>query len=521
MPSNTTTTTAAIALAALLAPAAPAWAQGEDAEQAPPAYMTYPDEPASMRGTVEIEGRAVHFEAEAGTIAISADEREPAARLFYISYTRLDAPNGKPLDPSTRPLTFSFNGGPGSSSVWLHLGIFGPYRVAYADDKGRPTPPPHGLVENEASLLDVSDFVFIDPVSTGFSRTEEDVRPGDYHGVEADIASVGSFIQQYLSRRGRWGSPKFVAGESYGTTRAAGLADHLWGRHGIGLNGVMLISMVTNFQTIRFNSGNDMPHVLYLPNFAATAHYHGALDEDLLAMPVDDLVDEVHAFATGDYATYLLRGADADAALRDSVRRRLARYTGLSEETIADMNLRPAMPGFCKALLRDRGVVVGRLDGRFLGKDEADFGGSYEYDPSYAAILGSYTAGLNELVRQRIGFETDLPYEILTGRVRPWSYSPTGNNAYVNTGERLRGTMQEQEHLRVYIAQGLYDLATPQAAAKYTIATTFADEGLRARIMTERYEAGHMMYIHAPSRAAQREHLVNFYEAAMTPAPTR
>lgn len=474
-------------------------------------YRGFPESPASVTDTVTIDGESVRYRAEAGTIAISADERTPAARLFYISYTRLDATTGEPLEARDRPITFSFNGGPGSSSVWLHLGLFGPYRVSYGDDVGNATPPPYGLVPNAESLLDLSDFVFIDPVSTGFSRVEEEVDASGYHGLEGDIEAVGAFIQQYLSRHKRWSSPKFVAGESYGTTRAAGLAEHLWNRHGVGLNGVMLISSILNFQTLRFGTGNDLPHILFLPNFAATAWYHDQLDDELQSMDVADLVAEVHAFATGDYATYLMRNADADDELRESVTQRLARYTGLSETYVRDTNLRPAMPGFCKQLLRDEGMTVGRLDSRFVGRDRDNAGESNEFDPSYSAILGSYTAGLNELVRERIGFETDLPYEILTGRVRPWAYGRAGEGQFVDVAERLRGAMQQQPYLRVYLAKGYYDLATPSAAADYTFGRTFADESLRERVMHRSYPAGHMMYVHAPSRRQQRQDLVEFY----------
>lgn len=495
----------------------PGYAAEEPAEGAtvPPAYRALPESSASTVESVQIAGRTVWYRAEAGTIAISEDERKPAARLFYISYTRLAGDDGEPMPAADRPITFSFNGGPGSSSVWLHLGVFGPLRVGYADEAGHPPPPPYGLVPNASSLLDVSDFVFIDPVSTGFSRPEEDVNPKDYHGVEADIESVGRFIQQYLSRHERWTSPKFIAGESYGTTRAAGLSQHLWSRHGIGLNGVMLISTVLNFQTLRFNDGNDLPCILFLPNFAATAWYHNALDADLQAMGVEELIEEVTEFATGPYATYLLRNADADQGLRDEVRVKLARYTGLTEAYIERADYRVSMPEFCKELLRDRGETVGRLDSRFVGFDRDGKSSSYEFDPSYSAILGSYTAGLNHLVRERIGFETDLPYEILTGRVRPWEYGGAGNNRYVDVAERLRNAMAQQPHLHVYNAAGIYDLATTSAAAEYTLARVFSDPRVRERIMHRRYEAGHMMYLHAESLRKMREDLVAFYELAI------
>ena len=479
------------------------------------AYTLYPDQPASMTASVTIGDELVHFRAEAGTVTISADEREPTARVFVVSYTRLDGPDGDPLPASERPITFSFNGGPGSSSVWLHLGLFGPYRVSYGDEKGNPPPPPYGLIDNPESLLDVSDFVFIDPVSTGFSRTEKGQSPKQYHGVEGDIESVGAVIQQYLSRHNRWTSPKFIAGESYGTTRAAGLGDHLWDRHGIGLSGIILISTVLDFQTIRFGNGNDLPHILFLPNFAASAQYHGMLADDLQAMAVEDLLEEVHEFTTSDYATYLLRGSEASPELRASVLARLARYTGLSEAYLEDVNLRPTMQGFGKQLLRDRGLHVGRFDSRFLGRDWQGAGEASSYDPSYATILGNYTAGLNELVRERIGYKTDLPYNILTSRVRPWSYQPAGNNRYLALSGRLWNVMTKQPQLHVYNAAGYYDLATPSAAVRYTLGRVFTDPDMRSRIHEYGYPAGHMMYVHGPSLRQQRLDLLEFYEGLL------
>ncbi|MEL7473292.1 MAG: peptidase S10, partial [Planctomycetota bacterium] len=414
-------------------------------------------------------------------------------------------------DPRTRPVTFSFNGGPGSYSVWLHLGIFGPKRTAYADQVGHPGPPPHFVVNNDHALLDESDFVFIDPVSTGFSRAEGDESPKDFHGVESDIESVAEFIRLYLSREGRWASPKFIAGESYGTTRAAGLSLHLLEEHGIALNGVILVSSVMNFATLRFDVGNDLPYPLFVPTMAATAHYHEALDPDTQRKPLVEHVEAAERFAMETYLPALAAGSAMSEDERRAVAEALAKLIGIDADTIVRANLRVGMPLFAKELLRDRRQTVGRLDSRFIGIDRNAAGDSYEYDASYAAIQANYTGSLNAYVRDELGYTSDLPYEILTN-VWPWSFEPGGSNRYLNVAERLRGAMARQPHMRIFIASGYFDLATPHFATDYTIETLQLEPSLRGNIETKYYPAGHMMYIHGPSLERLGEDLAQFYK---------
>lgn len=505
-------------------------------------YEVYPSTPAVSVHSVEIGGETVWYVARAEVVPLVGEDFAPDARVFTISYTRLKrepvdtrrvievleaSPNIAPStvfvddadldlfpDPSTRPITFSFNGGPGSSSVWLHMGLFGPKRVGYADEAGLPGPPPYVAIENAYSLLDTSDFVFIDPVSTGYSRAatgeDEDGNAKDYHGVESDVASVAEVIRRHLTKQGRWGSPKYIAGESYGTTRAAALAEHLWSRHNIALSGVILVSAVMDFGTIRFNEGHDLPYVCFLPTYAAVAHYHGKLGEKYQGMSVAEVVKDAEDFALGAYASALMRGDEIPDGFRQRVVRGMAELTGLSERFIERSNLRVSMSRFAKELLRDEGQTVGRFDGRFIGIDRDDAGDSYSYDASHAAIRANYTESFNGYVRGELGWESDLPYEILTN-VWPWDYGNAGNNRFVNVADRLRNAMHQQPHLRVFLASGYYDLATPHLGADYTVSHMYIGEERRENWETHYYEGGHMMYLHEPSLAKLKGDLDGFY----------
>jgi len=464
---------------------------------------------------VVIDGREIGYTVTAGTIVLKEEEEKedksegekPRASIFFIAYTQDGVE-----DKAQRPITFSFNGGPGSSSVWLHLGVLGPRRVD-VEKEGNPIPPPYRLVDNEFSLLDQTDLVFIDPVSTGYSRAVPGEKPKQFHAFNKDIESVGDFIRLYTTRYQRWSSPKFLIGESYGTTRAAGLSGYLQERHGMYFNGIMLVSSILNFLTARFTPGNDMPYILFLPTYTATAWYHKRLSPEYQA-DLKQTLAEVDSFALGEYASALMKGAALPADERTQIVAKLAQYTGLSQDYIERTNLRINIHRFCKELLREERRTVGRLDSRFTGVDRDSAGEFNEFDPSYAIIQGPYTGTFNDYVRRELQFESDLPYEILTGRVHPWAYDKH-QNEFVNVGETLRKAMSINPFLKVFVANGYYDLATPYLATRYTFEHLGIDESLQTNISMGYYEAGHMMYVHLPSLAQLKQDLTGFIGSAV------
>jgi carboxypeptidase C (cathepsin A) len=452
--------------------------------------------------TIRAGNETIKFTARTGTIVLRDDEGEPRASFFTVAYTKDGA------DPATRPVMFTFNGGPGSSSVWLHMGAFGPKRVVYKDDEGHAAAPPYKLIDNEGTLLDVTDLVFIDPVTTGYSRAIPTTNAKKFHGYEADVESVGELIRLWTTRNARWSSPKYLAGESYGTTRAAGLAGWLHDQ-GYYLNGIVLVSSILNFGTARFDSGNDLPYILFLPTYTATAWYHKRLPADLQSQPIDRVVEAAESFALGEYTAALMKGDRIGADERRRVVEQLARFTGLSREYIERTNLRVEIQRFDKELMRDRRITVGRLDSRFTGVDRDAAGEEPEMDPSYSSIYGEYTAVLNDWVRRGLKFESDLPYEILTGKVRPWSYERQ-QNRYLDVAETLREAMAQNPDLKVLVANGYYDLATPFGATNYTFARMQLEPALRANVTMTYYEGGHMMYIDRKAHLKLRDDIVKW-----------
>jgi carboxypeptidase C (cathepsin A) len=462
--------------------------------------------------TVRIGGRTVKYTVTTGTIVMKEEVSEkegetdkPRAQIFFTAYT-MDGVK----DKSKRPITFSFNGGPGSSSVWLHMGVLGPRRVVLTDE-GEMPPPPFKLTDNQYSILDETDLVFIDPMSTGFSRPVEGEKSAEWHTFSKDIASVGDFIRLYATRYHRWLSPKFLAGESYGTTRAAGLSGYLQNRHGMLLNGLMLISVVLDFTTIDFNHNNDLPYILFLPAYAATAWYHGKLS---FKAPLQTVIKEADEFAKGEYASALLKGAALTPEERESVVEKLSRYTGISQDFIRRTDLRILDRHYFKELLRERGKTVGRLDSRYTGIDRSGVTETYEYDPLFSHTSGPYTAALNDYIRTELKFETDLPYEILSDKVwMNWSYGYF-QNQYVSVAETLRSSMTFNKYLKVFVASGYFDLGTPYSATEYTFDHLGLDPALRKNIRMAYYQAGHMMYVHLPSLKEMKKDLAKFIKDA-------
>ncbi len=476
------------------------------------------DQIVESKHAIVLGGQEITYTVTTGTIVLKEESEKkgeqagesegekPKASVFFIAYTRDDVP-----ERTTRPLTFSFNGGPGSSSVWLHLGVLGPRRVSMGD-VGSLLPPPYRLVDNEYSLLETSDLVFVDPVSTGFSRPVMGEKAKEFHGFKKDIASVGDFIRLYTSRYQRWTSPKFLIGESYGTTRAAGLSGYLQDRHGLFMNGIMLVSAILNFETAEFDPGNDLPFCLFLPTYTASAWYHKKL-EPRLQKDLRATLREVEDFAAKEYVLALMKGSSLPAGERTRLVNRLARYTGLAPEYIERTELRINIHRFTKELLRSEHRTIGRLDSRFTGIDRDSAGERHEFDPSLAAITGPYTAALNDYVRRELNYETDLPYEVLNPQVLPWSYSEF-ENRYVNVAETLRKAIATNPFLKVFVANGYFDLATPYFATQYTFNHLGLDPSLEQNISMAYYEAGHMMYVHQPSLAQLSQDLKGFIRSS-------
>lgn len=474
--------------------------------------------PAITKHTITIDGKPVAYTAAVGEMIVNKPNEEPGAYMFYIAYARDGI-----KDKSQRPLTFAFNGGPGSSSVWLHLGGLGPRRVAM-NDEGYSLKAPFGLVDNENSLIDVTDLVFIDPVSTGYSRPLPGENKSQFHGVQEDVASVGEFIRLYVTKNERWASPKFILGESYGTTRAAGLSGFLQGRtHGMYLNGIVLVSSVLDFSTIRFSDNNHLPLILFLPHYTATAWYHKKLPANLQNKALREVLGEAERFALDEYSGALLKGNRLTSAQVDAVAHKLSAYTGLSLEYIKQSNLRVPHNRFVKELLRSDLRTVGRLDSRFLGRDADSAGESYEFDPSSAAIMGSFSTMLNHYLRTELEYIKDIPYAIY-GNVYPWNFSAPpaspmqmrrggmGEGLYV--AEILRRAMAENENLQVFCCNGYYDGATPYFGTEYTFSQLGLNGEFKDRIKMGYYEAGHMMYIHKPSIIKLKKDLAAFIRGA-------
>lgn len=466
------------------------------------------------------------YRATAAHMLVKDETDKLKATIFFVAYERTNGPGaaerteGSGSEGATgsaaperhsRPITFVFNGGPGAAAVWLHLGALGPRRIRL-DEEGRPPAPPYALTDNEWTWLDFTDLVFIDPVGTGFSRPAEGEKREQFYGVEEDIYWVAEFIRLYITEYGRWLSPILLAGESYGTTRAAGLSERLLDRFGIALNGIVLISSVLDFQTLRPGSGNDLPYVLYLPTYASIAWYHRRIEDPPAELP--SLLREVESWAMSVYGPALTQGAALPRKQRDAVIERLSRYTGLSPEYIDRADLRIAPDEFRKRLLETRRALVGRFDGRITGDDPHPTADSPSYDPSLSGYLPVYTSTFNDYVRRELGFQSTLPYEVLSSRVMPWRF-PDSGTGYLYVADSLRDAMIKNPHLRVFFASGYFDLATPYYATDYTIEHMGLSQRLRRNIERGFYYGGHMMYHHRQSLGKLHSDVAAFVRRAV------
>ncbi len=466
-------------------------------------YESPPAAPVVTRHKIIVGGKGISYTATAGQLPVINDAGETEAQIFFIAYT-VD----KPAAGNRRPLLFIFNGGPGASSVWLHLGAAGPQRVRMLAD-GKMPPPPYRLIDNDFTWLDEADLVFIDPVGTGYSRAVKPDLAKKFASVQGDIDSVGRFIRLYLTRYERWSSPLFLVGESYGTFRAAGLSDYLV-EHGIALNGIVLVSSIMNLETTSFDNGNDLPYVLFLPSYTATAWYHKKL------MPQKDLdktLEEAEVWAATDYLTALGKGDRLSSAERQAVIEKLAGFTGLDRNFIDNRNLRIDAGSFVKELLWKEGQVVGRMDSRFTAPDLAPTGHS-PFDPTITTIRPPFTATFNAYVSGELGFHSDLEYFTLGGGIGQWDWE--AKNSYADTSDNLGNTFVKNPYMKLFVASGCFDLATPYFATEYTLAHLGLPPALRKNITTRRYQAGHMMYLESSSLAMLKRDIAEFITGALS-----
>ncbi|MSO97731.1 MAG: peptidase S10 [Rhodospirillaceae bacterium] len=435
----------------------------------------------------------INYLVTAGETFLKNDKGDNTAAIFSVAYTKKDI-----ADPRTRPVTFVFNGGPGSASLWLHMGVFGPKRIIVPSD-GKPAgAAPYKIEDNPLSILDISDLVFIDPVGTGFSKALGKTKNEEFWGLKEDATSIAEFIRLWITKNGRWNSAKYIAGESYGTTRAARLVAALQGGfNGVTVNGVILISSILDFHTADFNKGNDLPYVSFLPTYAAAAWYHGKVTPkpDSLAK----FMDEARDFAINEYSVAMLKGTKLKGEERKAIVAKLARFTGLTETYLEQTDLRIDAFRFMKQLLREQGLVVGRFDARYTGKDYDAAGETFDNDPSGYGVDGAFVTSVNDYLTRVLKVDLGRRYKILDGEPGSkwkWNESPGGWATHVNVAPHLGQAMRENSDFRVFQANGYYDLATPFFATELTMANNGIDS---SRLTMSYYESGHMIYTHEPS----------------------
>jgi carboxypeptidase C (cathepsin A) len=482
------------------------------AEAKPAPEPPAPKEESSLTDhSIKIGGQTIAYKATASTTLIKDEKGEPTASIFTIAYTRSDV-----KDMSQRPISFVYNGGPGSSSIWLHMGAFGPRRVV-TTDAGPTPPPPFKLVDNAECLLDKTDLVFVDPVGTGFSRAVGKAKDKDFWGVDQDVKSLAQLIATYISRNGRWNSPKFLIGESYGTFRSAALGNYLQQHNGMYFNGIDLISSVLDLGTISFLPGDDMPYIFYLPSYAATASYHKMLKDPPADLNV--FLVEARQFAATEYAGALMKGTNLSAAEKADIAKKLSRFTGLSEDYLIKADLRVKLPQFMAELQRARGLATGRLDARFSGP-EPDLLAEYAFnDPQSAAVEGAFVAAFNSYVREDLKFGKDLTYNT-SADIDQWDWKRTGQGTHhgfpgsPNVEQDLVEALVTNPQLHVEVENGLYDLATPFSATEYTMTHLGLPENLQKNIHLQYYDAGHMMYLHEADLSKLKANVATFLDNA-------
>jgi len=493
----------AILLATLTTKAQPSPVPSQDTS-----IITKPDK-STTRHTIKIEGKPISYTAVAGTLLLKNEKDESVALFGYTAYIR----DGEP-DVSHRPLTFAYNGGPGSSSMWLHLGALGPRRIAINDPTFTP-PPPYKLEDNDHSIIDVTDLVMVDPIGTGLSHPIGKATNKDFWGVDQDIKSISQFISQYIKENDRWNSPKYLLGESYGTTRSAGIASYLQDNLGLQLNGVVLVSSVLDIHTLTFQ--DDISHILYIPTYAAVAYFHNKL----ASKPADleAFLKEVRGFSQGEYATALQKGDALSDAEKGQIAAKLSGYTGLSKEYWTKANLRVSEPAFTQELLRDEHQMVGRLDARYKGINQDLLSQFSNDDPQSTQISPPYIAAFMNYYYTELKVSKNYSYHVnaytAEGFKWDWHHAANGGDGFPvmpNTSVDLAGIMSKNPNLKILVLNGYYDLATPFFGTEYTFDHMGLEKKIRANVTMKYYPAGHMMYIHLPSLVAFKKDVAAFIQ---------
>lgn len=470
--------------------------QAKEAKQEP--------EPVVTRHAVSINGTELDYTATAGRLIIKGDDKKDLARIFFVAYTKDGA-------DAARPVMFAFNGGPGSSAIWLHIGALGPRRVLLGQD-GLSAPKRSELVDNVYTWLQFADLVFVDPVGTGFSRGAEGVDSGKFYNFKDDVDSIGRFILLYVTKYGLWSTPKILVGESYGTTRVAGLIRYLQSSNGCPVTGAVLISSVLNFQAILYDAGNDLPYILALPTLAAAALYHNKL-ADIPDRNLDTLLPQVEQWAIKTYATSLIKGDTLDVQTRAETITQLARFTGLSPKYIADRNLRVGTSGFVSELLRDEHKTLGIFDSRVKHVAVAPHSDYARIDPSLFMVTGPFVSAFNDYVRRDLEYESDEEYEYLSDEVNhAWKWCTT-DQGYLYVGDELQEAMTLNPQLTVFFATGLYDLACPYLAQYYMLAHLGLEPQLRDHAIFKRYPSGHQIYTSLPALESLTADVAAFVKA--------
>ncbi|MGH9711788.1 MAG: S10 family peptidase [Candidatus Acidiferrales bacterium] len=485
-------------------------AEAKSAEAKPGPEAPPKEESSVTEHTIKLGGQTISYKATASTTLLKDEKGEPTASIYSTAYTKNDV-----KDFSQRPIAFIYNGGPGSSSIWLHMGAFGPRRVVTADAAATP-PAPYKVVDNADCILDKADLVFIDPVGTGFSRAVGKAQNKDFWGVDQDVRSLAQFITTYISRNNRWNSPKFLMGESYGTFRSAALADYLQTHARVYVNGIVLISSVLDLRTLGFLTGDDMSYIFYLPSYAASAWYYKVLRDR--PENLEAFIAEARQYAAGDYAAALMKGSKLTDAEKSEVAKKLAHFTGLSEDYLTKANLRVNLAQFNAELERSRGLTIGRYDSRFSGPTYDLLTENAETDPSFSAVVGAFTAGFNSYVREELKYNPERNYETINGEIGrnwDWKHTASGQSFFPgapNVEGDLIEAMIENPHLQVQVETGYFDMATPFFATEYTMDHLGLPEKLRGNIHIEYYTAGHMMYLHSDDLAKLKANVGGFIE---------